>query len=242
MARQFKSGEALMKFNSEEMKRLYTKTLPRAFGTENKNKSLLDRFINLQEKAFSFHARKREAVQVSNLKEGEKVIVFCCGTGFDFPQILERIGPNGSILGVDFSRQLLDIAQEEIDRNGWKNVELKEADVTLFENKSDAYFDAGICTLGICVIPEYRKAYSNLLSHVRLGGEVIIGDLQLATGWGSVCNPLVVFWTREYGATFAGFRNARTLLEDIQKELTDVRTAGFFFDTYRYCVGKKPNS
>ena len=57
---------------------------------------------------------KRLTFEDSSLKTGDKVLVFCCGTGLDFPHILRRIGKDGHIVGVDFSAEMLSIAAKKI--------------------------------------------------------------------------------------------------------------------------------
>ena len=94
-----------------------------------------------------FKRYKRLAFDDSSLKTGDKVLVFCCGTGLDFPHILKKIGKEGEIVGVDFSSEMLNQAKKKIRKNRWKNIELIEADVTKFKNKLDRKFDVGVCTL-----------------------------------------------------------------------------------------------
>jgi ubiquinone/menaquinone biosynthesis C-methylase UbiE len=43
---------------------------------------------------------KKAAVNELDLKCGDHVIVFCCGTGLEFPFIQTSIGPEGEIFGV----------------------------------------------------------------------------------------------------------------------------------------------
>ena len=76
-----------------------------------------------------FFARlKEKAFKKSSLKAGDQVLVFCCGTGLDFPHILRRIGEEGKITGVDFSGEMLNRAAKKISRNNWTNIELVHAD------------------------------------------------------------------------------------------------------------------
>ena len=50
-----------------------------------------------------------------------------CGTGGAFARIEERIGPEGKIIGVELSPDMLGRAQERVRAAGWENVELVEA-------------------------------------------------------------------------------------------------------------------
>jgi ubiquinone/menaquinone biosynthesis C-methylase UbiE len=192
-----------------------------------------DRFMS------HFFARfKRMAFDDSSLKRGDNVIVFCCGTGLDFPPILKKIGTEGSIVGVDFSSEMLGRAQEKIATKQWKNIELIEADVTSFKDTHDTAYDVGVCTLGMSIIPDYLSAYHNLKSHVTDGGEIIIGDMQLASGWHARLNPLIIFLAQRFGGTHEGHHNCVELQALMKRELSDVRMRELFFHSYFYCTGK----
>jgi ubiquinone/menaquinone biosynthesis C-methylase UbiE len=54
-----------------------------------------------------FGKYKKLAFADSSLQKGDHVLVFCCGTGLDFPAIMEKIGESGKIVGVDFSSEML---------------------------------------------------------------------------------------------------------------------------------------
>ncbi len=185
-----------------------------------------------------FGKYKEQAFSDSSLKSGDRVLVFCCGTGLDFPYILKRIGENGSIVGVDFSSEMLNKAREKTRKKKWSNVELMEADITRFKGQLEKEFDAGVCTLGMSIIPEYESAYRNLLSHVKKHGEIIIGDMQLAPGWFARLNPLTIFLAKAYGGTYEGHQNSVELCSMMQKELAEVRKREFFFKSYFYCIGR----
>jgi demethylmenaquinone methyltransferase/2-methoxy-6-polyprenyl-1,4-benzoquinol methylase len=181
---------------------------------------------------------RKLAFKESSLKNGDKVLVFCCGTGLDFPHILKKIGKEGEIIGVDFSSEMLRLAQNKIRRKKWDNVKLINADVTKFRDEFDEKFDAGVCTLGISIIPDYKAAYNNLLSYIKPHGEVIIGDAQLASGWLARFNPLTIFLARRYGGSYEGHKNSLEICERMKRKLTGVIKREFFLNSYFYCIGK----
>ena len=181
---------------------------------------------------------KQKAFNNSSLKNGDVVLVFCCGTGLDFPYILKRIGKTGKIIGVDFSSEMLKKAQEKIKRNRWKNIELIKNDVTKFENKLDTKANVGVCTLGMSIIPNYKMAYYNLISNIKKNGEIIIGDMQLASGWHARLNPITLLLAKKYGGTYKGHQNSLELFSLMKKELTDLKKQEYFFKSYFYGIGK----
>ena len=114
-----------------------------------------------------------------------------------------------------------------------------EADVTKPIDRIDENFDAGVCTLGISIIPEYKKAYHNLLSRIKLNGEMIVGDTQLASGWQAFFNPIIILMGKRYGATREGHQNSLELYTLMQADMAPVRKREFFLKTYFNCIGRK---
>ena len=182
---------------------------------------------------------KKKAFKESSLKKGDKVLVFCCGTGLDFSYIIEKIGNEGKITAVDFSSVMLQQAELKIKKYKWKNIKLIEADVTKFNNIFKDEFDAGVCTLGMSIVPEYKLAYRNLLSHVKTGGEIIIGDMQLASGKLALFNPLTIFLARKFGGSYAGHQNSLKIQAMMQNDLSHLKKQEFFLGAYYYCIGRK---
>ncbi len=186
-----------------------------------------------------FGKYKKLAFADSSLKKGDHVLVFCCGTGLDFPIIRNKIGDCGKIVGVDFSSEMLAKARKRIAKHNWNNVELFEDDVSEFKDIHDIKYDVGVCTLGISIIPEFQKAYDNLVTHIKPHGEIIIGDMQLATGWLARFNPVTIFMAKRFGGTHDGHQNSTELCKMMMANLSDSRKKEFFLKSYFYCIGKK---
>jgi demethylmenaquinone methyltransferase/2-methoxy-6-polyprenyl-1,4-benzoquinol methylase len=212
-----------MPIDAQDVERIYSGSLARTYDSH------VSRL---------FGKYKRRAFAESSLKQGDRVLVFCCGTGLDFECILERIGAKGAIVGVDFSAEMLRQAEQRVAENAWENVELIQADATSFKDPRGRIFDAGVCTLGISIIPDHMAAYRRLASQVRVGGELIIGDMQLASGWRSLFNWLTVFMARKFGGSRTGHRNSAELRAVMRAELSDMREEEYFLGSYFYCVGR----
>ena len=89
------------------------------------------------------------------------------------------------------------------------------------------------------IIPEFRSAYYNLLSNIRVGGEIIIGDMQLASGWQAHLNPLTISMAKRYGGTLEGHQNSLELSSLMKETLDNVRKEEYFFRAYYFSIGKK---
>jgi len=116
-----------------------------------------------------------------HLQPGQTVLDVACGTGRNFPLILEKIGSNGKLVGVDYTSDMLTRAKERVEREGWKNVELIQADAARIELGQT--FDAVLSTLAISVIPDYRGALERMLAHVKPSGFLAIGDAKRSSCW-----------------------------------------------------------
>ena len=124
---------------------------------------------------------RRETIGSLRLQAGQTVLDIACGTGRNFPLILEKIGATGKLVGVDYTAAMLAKAQKRVEREGWKNVELIHADAAQIDLKRK--FDAALCTLAIGVIPNYRSALDRIAAHVKPGGRLAISDGKRSSLW-----------------------------------------------------------
>lgn len=124
---------------------------------------------------------RQETVGSLHLQIGQTVLDVGCGTGRNFPLILEKIGPTGKLVGVDYTSDMLARAQERVGREGWQNIEVIQGDAARIE--LGQMFDAALSTLAISVIPDYRGALDRMLAHVKPGGWLAIGDAKRSSRW-----------------------------------------------------------
>jgi len=71
--------------------------------------------------------RKRAAAALE-LSPGDTVVEMGCGTGANLPYLRQRVGPEGTVVGVDFTRPVLDRARRLAERHGWENVHVVRGD------------------------------------------------------------------------------------------------------------------
>jgi ubiquinone/menaquinone biosynthesis C-methylase UbiE len=117
-----------------------------------------------------------------DLKPGMRVLDVACGAGANFPYIIARIGPTGTLAGVDYSQDMLDSAQRQfVVEKGWDNIELVQSDAA--ELAFDEPFDVVICTLGLAVIPRHELAMERAWDALKPGGIFGIADLKESDRW-----------------------------------------------------------
>lgn len=73
---------------------------------------------------------RERVVDALDPRRGDVVVEMGCGTGANLPLLRERVGPGGTVIGLDVSTGVLARARERIDRAGWGNVHVARADAT----------------------------------------------------------------------------------------------------------------
>jgi ubiquinone/menaquinone biosynthesis C-methylase UbiE len=72
--------------------------------------------------------RWRRATAEAVASPGDTVVEMGCGTGANLPYLRERVGPEGRVVGLDLTDELLDRARERAVE--YDNVEVLQADAT----------------------------------------------------------------------------------------------------------------
>lgn len=122
-----------------------------------------------------FTYRKR-AIDKLNLHRGDTVVEVGCGTGLNFPYLQEKVGPEGSIIGVDLTDYMLEKAMERTKRRGWTNVGLIQSDAGSFR------FPEGVngilSTFAITLEPEYDRVIRDGAAALGPKGHFVVLDIK----------------------------------------------------------------
>jgi demethylmenaquinone methyltransferase/2-methoxy-6-polyprenyl-1,4-benzoquinol methylase len=144
-------------------------------------------------------AYRKKAVQALNLNRGDTLVEVGCGTGLNFGLLQKAIGPQGKIIGVDLTDRMLAQARKRIERQGWSNVELVQADAAAYEFPPGV---AGIIsTFALTLIPEFDQVIQRGAAALASGGRWVVADFKLPEGWTVRLTPLLVPLVRPFGAT-----------------------------------------
>jgi demethylmenaquinone methyltransferase/2-methoxy-6-polyprenyl-1,4-benzoquinol methylase len=153
---------------------------------------------------------RRQAVELLGLQPGDVVIDVACGTGLSFPLIEERIGPEGRLIGVDLSAEMLAKARHKEAQAGWQNVALIEAavDEATIPVQVDAVFFH--FTHDVLRTP---AALENVFRHAKPGARVVSAGGKRAPSWAVPVNVVMRRISRRYITTFEGFDRPWSHLE-----------------------------
>lgn len=113
------------------------------------------------------------------LRPGEHVLDAGCGTGFLTRELAIAVGPNGRVVGIDNSQDMLERAKTRC--NGLPQVQLKKGTVEKIPEKDNS-FDAVSCVQVLLYVNEASKALGECHRVLKRGGRVVI----LETDWRGV--------------------------------------------------------
>ncbi|NOX17785.1 MAG: class I SAM-dependent methyltransferase [Chlorobi bacterium] len=178
-----------MALSKEEIKKLYRKRAPNYNITAN-----LYYLIGFREKKY----RELSAAAL-NVKKGDAVLEIGCGTGLNFPILLEKVGKEGKIIGIDLTDKMLEQAGVRVLNNNWKNIDLINIDAVEYE--FGERIDAVISTFAFTMIPEYERVLRNISLALKPGSRFVICDFKKPEQYPDWITKLGVFITKPFGVS-----------------------------------------
>jgi SAM-dependent methyltransferase len=107
----------------------------------------------------------------ARVRAGERVLDVGCGVGQTSLQLAARVGPTGSVLGVDISAPMLERARERARAEKLANVRFENADAQTF-----AFTPGGVdlvfSRFGVMFFADPAAAFANIARALRSGGRL----------------------------------------------------------------------
>jgi demethylmenaquinone methyltransferase / 2-methoxy-6-polyprenyl-1,4-benzoquinol methylase len=121
------------------------------------------------------HQWRERAVDRAGVGPGSDALDVCCGTGDLALALRRRIGPDGRVVGCDFSEPMLEIARQKSGEEGLA-VEFGWADA-LELPYGDRSFDAVTVGFGARNLADLEKGLAEMARVLRPGGRLVILEI-----------------------------------------------------------------
>jgi demethylmenaquinone methyltransferase/2-methoxy-6-polyprenyl-1,4-benzoquinol methylase len=122
------------------------------------------------------HHRWRErTADVAELQPGDAALDVCCGTGDLALELYGRVGPQGRVVGCDFSEAMLELAREKAVRSG-AGIEFEWADA-LELPYDDGSFDAVTVGFGARNLADLDRGLAEMARVLKPGGRLAVLEI-----------------------------------------------------------------
>jgi arsenite methyltransferase len=112
------------------------------------------------------------------IKEGDVVVDLGSGAGNDAFVARAITGPDGKVIGVDFTEKMISKSRANAEKLGYQNVEFRYGDI---ENLpvDDSIADVVVSNCVLNLVPDKVRAFSETLRILKRGGHFSVSDIVL---------------------------------------------------------------
>lgn len=153
--------------------------------------------------------------QHAGIKKGDHVLDLGSGAGNDCFVARVLVGDEGKVTGIDFTDAMLEKANKNLEKTGFKNIEFLKGDIEAIP-VNDSAIDVVISNCVLSLVPDKQKAFSEIYRVLKPGGHFCISDI--------VLTRQLPHKLREAAAMYAGCVSGALLKEEY---LSVIKQQGF---------------
>jgi ubiquinone/menaquinone biosynthesis C-methylase UbiE len=128
-------------------------------------------------------AMRAQAAELAAIQPGEAVLDVGCGTGELTRRVVGRVGPTGTVAGIDPSAAMIDVARSKAARTG-RRIDYRVAPIEALPF-ANATFDVVLSSLMMHHLPEDLKPLGlvEVRRVLKPSGRLVIVDMKRPSGW-----------------------------------------------------------
>ena len=115
-----------------------------------------------------FRESREHAIRNLQIRAGERLLEVGVGTGVSLPLYPRDI----RIVGIDYSRGMLEQAERRVTEEGLRNVDLLHMDACKM-TFPDSTFDVVLAAYVLTAVPDHRKVMSEMVRVCKPGGRIV---------------------------------------------------------------------
>lgn len=116
-----------------------------------------------------------QAVEALGVGPGDVVLDLGCGPGRTLDLLRERVGPDGTVLGLDLNPGMVRTARERVRTRGWRNVHVVRGDATALP-VAPGRLDGAVASLALTAMADPEAAARAVAAALREGGRLAVLD------------------------------------------------------------------
>jgi SAM-dependent methyltransferase len=116
--------------------------------------------------------------ELAAIKKGDTVVDLGSGAGNDVFVSRALVGDSGKVIGLDFTQEMIEKANNNNRKLGYENVEFHLGEIENMPIENDTA-DVVVSNCVLNLVPDKEKAFAEMYRIIKLGGHFCVSDIVL---------------------------------------------------------------